>query len=389
MKTVIVGSGAGGSMVFDALSGRRDITVLEAGPPLKGCGATDLPAKYYEIIDAGGLEIWQAICQGGSTTVSLGNAVRALEEECRSLGVDITGEMDFLEEVLGVSPVPVEAMGGITRRLYELMEDSGYGPVPMPKFIDFTRCTGCGRCAFGCLSGARWDSRRSLGGRVVHDFRVARVISEGGEVRGVEGFVDGRRVVVEADEVVLSAGALHTPAILQASGVDAGGSLFVDPFVTVGGVLEGAGQDRELPMGFELDGFILSPHSSVFLQGKLEKPLRDIVGLMVKIRDDNQGEVRDGKVTKTLTEGDRERLARGVRAARAVLADMGVEGTAVTQVRGVHQGGTYPLRSGELDTEIEGLYVADASLLPEAPGRPPMLAVMALARKVAKRMLEG
>jgi choline dehydrogenase-like flavoprotein len=391
MRTIIVGSGAGGATVSRSLAGKREVTVLERGPPLKGCGATGLPAKYYEIIDAGSLEIWQCLCDGGSTAVSLGNAVRTLEEECRSLGVDISGELDSLQRDLGVTEMPPGAMGETTRRLFRVMEDSGYGPVAMPKVIDFTRCTGCGRCAFGCLSGARWDSRRTLEGRVVNGLRVTRVLFKKGEVKGVEGMVEGRRIVMEADEVVLSAGALHTPAILQASGIQAGQTLFVDPFVTVGGVLEGANQDREVPMGFYADfgGFVLSPHFSIFLQRKLGKEPGDMAGLMVKVKDEMVGFVEGTRVEKTLTKKDRERLQEGIGVAREVLEEMGVRDITVTHIRGVHQGGTYPLRSRELDTEMEGLYVADASLLPAAPGKPPMLTVMALARKVAGRILEG
>ena len=36
------------------------------------------------------------------------------------------------------------------------------------------------------------------------------------------------------------------------------------------------------------------------------------------------------------------------------------------------------------ESEIRGLYVADASVIPEAPGRPPILTIVAIAKKVAK-----
>ena len=41
-----------------------------------------------------------------------------------------------------------------------------------------------------------------------------------------------------ADFVVLSAGGIETPRILNKSGIDAGNNLFVDTFVTVGGILK-------------------------------------------------------------------------------------------------------------------------------------------------------
>jgi choline dehydrogenase-like flavoprotein len=39
-----------------------------------------------------------------------------------------------------------------------------------------------------------------------------------------------------------------------------------------------------------------------------------------------------------------------------------------------------------LETEIKGLYVADASVIPQAPGRPPILTITAMAKKLAKNI---
>lgn len=40
------------------------------------------------------------------------------------------------------------------------------------------------------------------------------------------------------------------------------------------------------------------------------------------------------------------------------------------------------------NTEIEGLFIADASVLPEAPGAPPMLTIMALAKRLGKKLVK-
>ena len=53
-----------------------------------------------------------------------------------------------------------------------------------------------------------------------------------------------------------------------------------------------------------------------------------------------------------------------------------------------HPGGTLPLTGDEqeplhADRLPANLYVADASLLPRSLGRPPMMTIMALARRVA------
>ena len=53
-----------------------------------------------------------------------------------------------------------------------------------------------------------------------------------------------------------------------------------------------------------------------------------------------------------------------------------------------HPGGTLPLTERERDTLHdprlpENLYVADATILPRSMGNPPILTIMALAKKIA------
>ena len=57
-----------------------------------------------------------------------------------------------------------------------------------------------------------------------------------------------------------------------------------------------------------------------------------------------------------------------------------------------HPGGMFPLTRAEAQTlhhdRLPGnVYIADASLLPSALGRPPSLTIMALARAVARRIV--
>ena len=72
---------------------------------------------------------------------------------------------------------------------------------------------------------------------------------------------------------------------------------------------------------------------------------------------------------------------------------MGVEQSSIvsTPIRGAHPGGTAAMGkvvNNDLETEIKGLYVADASVIPQAPGRPPILTITALAKKLAKNILK-
>ena len=75
-------------------------------------------------------------------------------------------------------------------------------------------------------SASTWPRRTAAGARVIADATVTRVILEGGRAVGVEATVAGveggapRSVVVRAQTVVVAAGALRTPAILQATGLE-------------------------------------------------------------------------------------------------------------------------------------------------------------------------
>ncbi len=115
-------------------------------------------------------------------------------------------------------------------------------------------CGDCGSCGFGCPRGTKRSGIRvhlaeasAAGARVVANARVARVLLEGGRAVGVEGTVGGddrttrRRVVVRAPIVVLAAGALRTPAILQATGLEhprIGRHLRLHPVPVVAGMFD-------------------------------------------------------------------------------------------------------------------------------------------------------
>ena len=113
---------------------------------------------------------------------------------------------------------------------------------------------------------------------------------------------------------------------------------------------------------------------------------------MIKIKDEPSGKVTQDNVIKFNTAEDVALLARGSAIAGSILTEAGVipETLVSTYARGAHPGGTAAI--GEivdtnLQTEIEGLYVADASVFPEAPGAPPVVTIIALAKRLAKHIV--
>ncbi len=198
--------------------------------------------------------------------------------------------------------------------------------------------------------------------------------------------------------IILAAGAIETPRLLQKIGINAGNNLFVDTFVTVGGMLKNIKFNKELQMNalIKFDDFIIGPHFSEILVNKLHKSKarkKDVLGLMIMIKDEPSGKVTPNEVIKFNTKEDVALLAEGSTIAGSILTEAGVNPKTLlsTYARGAHLGGTAAIGDVvdiNLQTEIEGLYVADASVFPEAPGAPPVLTIIALAKRLAKHMVK-
>jgi choline dehydrogenase-like flavoprotein len=113
-----------------------------------------------------------------------------------------------------------------------------------------------------------------------------------------------------------------------------------------------------------------------------------IIGMMTKICDEPTGRVYpDGSVSKSVTKKDREKLDEGSRISKEILKKAGAKKLFVSRVQGGHPGGTAAVGKvvdSNLQTQINNLFVCDASVLPAAPGLPPILTIVALAKRLAK-----
>lgn len=427
MKTaVVVGSGAGGAMVARELQGSFEVTVLEEGPEFQPFGRnlarlerlrstglflderliTPLFPMMRVTKAADQMVLVHGACTGGTTTLATGNALRC-DEALRELGIDLDVEFAALQAELPISTAHQGRWRETTRLLHSTCEELGLEPQVTPKVVDFNRCRRCGRCVLGCPSGAKWDSRQMLaqavtaGAHLRTRSRAERVVVEPGRrpaanrVSGV--VVRGARggEFLPADLVVLAAGGLGTPALLEASGIQAEHRLFVDPVLCVAAPWPEARLNQEIPMPFIVDRgqYIVSPYFdflTFFFNRAWLRPGRDILSLMIKFADLEVGAVEGRRVRKGLTRQDRHGLEEAVEMCVEILARLGVrrESVFLGTVNGGHPGGTLPLTTDDVEDLHaarlpENLYVADASLLPRSLGRPPSLTIMALASRVA------
>ena len=105
----------------------------------------------------------------------------------------------------------------------------------------------------------------------------------------------------------------------------------------------------------------------------------------------SRGSFRDHHLDKPLGDKDFEVLARAVDQVYEVFEVMGVprEQTFYGTLNAGHPGGCFP-RTREEATTLHhaslpaNLYLADASLFPRSMGNPPILTIMALAKRVAR-----
>jgi len=242
----------------------------------------------------------------------------------------------------------------------------------------------------------------SLGATLVTGARARRVLVEDGVAKGVEFVSAGKTQTALGSTVVVAAGGIGSPVLLRASGIDqAGRSLFCDPVVVVTGSLPGPGHGQELPMTagvlLEEEGYTLTdvsvPQWLYWLiaaeVGRVDKlwSYRRAAAILVETRDDPNGWVtRRGGIRKPFTQGDRHRLAQGTQRARKILTNAGAERLCRSWLFAVQPGGTVPigrLLDADLRTEVDNLYVCDASVIPDPWGLPPSLTLIGLGKRLA------
>jgi choline dehydrogenase-like flavoprotein len=112
--------------------------------------------------------------------------------------------------------------------------------------------------------------------------------------------------------------------------------------------------------------------------------------MMVKIRDEDFGSVNE-TIQKNVSVHDAERLISGSTYAASILSEAVADPATfvTTPLRGPHPCGTARICVSvdlNLDTAFPGPSVCDASVLPSAPGAPPILEIIALARYAVEKM---
>ena len=398
---IIVGAGTGGLSVARELSKNPcvNIKILEKGPVSDAGNAY----KYYDVWDRNEIELIKTDLVGGSSLVIAGNFVPTLVEELKAYDIDIKPQLEQLREEIGIQTMPDSHVGPVNELLENAANELGLEMQPMPKCINPSKCKQCGLCAWGCPYGAKWSSLSDMkvaldnGAELFINESVIGLIVENNKIKGVKTSQGNQYF---ADVVILAAGGMVTPKLLRGAGIRAGETFAIDPFITVGGYLKGAKQNHEIQMNkfIKLPHIVIASHTSQFLLAKIRDKYpgateEDIISLMIKVPDNLKGHVYMNEVVKGIDFEDASLLARGAAIAGNILVEAGadIESLCSTHVRGAHL--ISSARIGDvvdsnLESNIKNLFVADGSVLPEAPGLPPIYTILALFRRLGQYLAD-
>lgn len=182
----------------------------------------------------------QARCLGGTTVfnsaICMRPSVSAWEVWTREEGVEISYEelqphLDAVEKIMHIVPTRPEIQGRRNELFAEGLDKLGWQGEPIRR--NENGCKGSAGCMYGCKNGAKVSTDQNIeraikNGSVVYtSITIENLITEGGRVRGVEGTVrdpathkktHGARFTAK-DCVVLAAGVMATPQIMQRSGL--------------------------------------------------------------------------------------------------------------------------------------------------------------------------
>ncbi|HEV2998880.1 MAG TPA: GMC family oxidoreductase [Solirubrobacteraceae bacterium] len=474
---LVVGAGAGGAPVAKELAqGGMRVAILEEGPRFEPDRFNARPGQMTPLLyrDAGQtmtlgnvpilLPLGRGL--GGTSLINSATCFRTppavLAMWGRRFGLEsLTPEtldpfFRRVEREINVAKVPPEIAGRnaeVVRRGAEALGWSG-------DYIhrNARGCVGSGVCNFGCPTSAKqhvgityipraWEA----GALTCTGARVTRILTAAGRATGVLARTSaGGALQIDADVVVLAAGAIHTPLILRRSGLgersgELGGNLSIHPATAVRALFEEhIDMAVGVPQSYYIDEFA---DQGIMFEGaggppdytaasfasyssedtrELMRDYRHMSQFGAMVSDRSRGLVRERhgrvEIRYDLLPEDLaafklalERLGELYAAAGAHTVIYPVEGLPpqpagelgalrahelrprdVTLMAfhplGTARADAWPAR-GVVDADLrlhglEGLHIADASVVPSSLGVNPQMTIMALATRLAYHLLD-
>lgn len=431
---IVVGTGAGGGPVARRLArAGKKVLMVEKGLYEKhllgipgGARMMEKFAIFARSMDGCIIERGQTI--GGSTMVYSANVFDPPKRFIENMGIDFVQECEEVKKEANAKPLPdsfFEKANG-TNKLCESAEELGMKFEKQAKFIDPDKCkAGCDECMFGCRRDAKFTTRihveeaLAYGADLIYGNKVETLLFNENRSR-VLGVKLKNGTIIRGENVILAGGGIGTPALLQRSGIahlgsqEVGTHFFMDPM----NVLLGINKDSAYGMLGETtfthaitefeesEGFILGNAGAlatwIVMFNSLPTfkkawwrgiQLPKAMGMFVKIGDSAQGQIYPNEKTrKPMNDEDNRKVMRGTDVCKDIMINAGCDPKSFSLLRwcGGHPGGTVAMGKAvdhDFSTEIQGLYVCDGSIMPDSPGAPPALSLMAMSELCGKFML--
>lgn len=253
---VVIGTGAGGAVTAARLAeAGYDVVMLEGGGWNTRSDFTEdeaaLTARLFadgglRTTDDASISMLQAETTGGGTLLNWMIMLRTpewvLEQWARESGAygmlpaDMAPVFDRVERDVRAGLVPEDAHSANNRLVLDGARALGWRV--RSGVINAQQCVRCGFCSYGCRHDAKQSALLTFlprafaaGATLYTDTRVQRIdVRERDTGRGTPPLkrvtatsAAGHELVVEAPLVVLAAGAIGTPVVLQRSGLGGGG----------------------------------------------------------------------------------------------------------------------------------------------------------------------
>ena len=286
VQCCVIGSGAGGGTVAGLLAEAGwEVLLLEEGEHVPKERMTQREEQMYPLLyrdggnqlsHDGGVNVLQGSALGGSTVINMADVTdtpeAVVEHWRRSFGLsrhDFAGwdaAAQASRKGILANHIP---RSRVNRNGQLLLEGAAKLKLPGRTF-DHNRvgCVDSGYCGVGCAYDAKkstaltWIPRGVATGRlqVQTEARAERLERSGSRISAVHGRLrNGKSFIVEAEHVVLAAGAVHSPLILKASGLGGsalGWNLSLQPQAPVTALFEETvDQFRGIPQAAYIDEY--------------------------------------------------------------------------------------------------------------------------------------